>query len=260
MQCCALFLFCWQAITKEVSLSAPLIGVTVHRQHIPAIPVYQRVAEATIEALSSAGATPLLIPLGLPEAQLEALALRLDGILFSGGGDVQPQRYGSQAHPLVQNVDEDRDRLEYFLVRLAQRERIPIFGICRGLQVINVALGGTLYEDLRDQRPNTLRHDTDSEFPRDYLAHTVNIQPGSRLADILGTLAIEVNSLHHQGIRNLAPPLSASAWSPDGLVEAVELPGHPFGLAVQWHPECLQAHELMRRLFSAFTSAAREGR
>ena len=252
-------MFCWQALTKEVSLSAPLIGVTVHRQQTPAIPVYQRVAEATIESLSSAGAAPLMIPLGLPEIQLEALARRLDGILFSGGGDVQPQRYGSQAHPLVQNIDEDRDHMEIFLVRLAVREQIPFFGICRGLQVINVALGGTLYEDLADQRPDTLRHDTGSETPRDYLAHAVNIQPGSRLAGILGVRAIQVNSLHHQGIRDHAPPLSASAWSPDGLVEAIELPGHPFGLAVQWHPECLLDAPETRRLFAAFVAAAHPG-
>jgi putative glutamine amidotransferase len=252
-------LFYRQDLSKEVPLSAPLIGVTIHRQKTPAIPVYQRVAEASIESLSTAGAVPLLIPLGLTEAQLEALALRLDGILFSGGGDVQPQRYGSRAHPLVQNIDEDRDRLEIFLIKLAVRERIPFFGICRGLQVINVALGGTLYEDLADQRPNTLRHDYDTEYPRDYLAHAVSIQAGSRLAGILGAPAIEVNSLHHQGIRALAASLSACAWSPDGLVEAVELPDHPFGLAVQWHPECLQAYALMRRLFGAFISAAGGG-
>jgi len=233
-----------------------LIGVTVHRQKAPAVPVYQRVAEASVQSLSAAGAYPLLIPLGLSNAQLEEIAGRLDGILFSGGGDVQPQRYGSQVHPLVQNVDEDRDRLEIFLINLAVRERIPFFGICRGLQVINVALGGSLYEDLAEQRPETLRHDYDVAYPRDYLAHPVNIQPESRLAGIMGLPAIEVNSLHHQGIRSLAPSLTASAWAPDGLVEAVELHDHPFGLAVQWHPECLQEHGLMRQLFRTFTAAA----
>jgi putative glutamine amidotransferase len=233
-----------------------LIGVTVHRQKVPAIPVYQRVAEASVESLSLAGACPLLIPLGLSDAQLEEITARLDGILFSGGGDVQPQCYGSQAHPLVQNVDEDRDRLEIFLVNLAMRERIPFFGICRGLQVINVALGGSLYEDLVEQRPETQRHDYDVAYPRDYLAHPVSIQPESRLEGIIGLPAVEVNSLHHQGIRSLAPSLTASAWAPDGLVEAVELLDHPFGLAVQWHPECLRERKLMRRLFRTFTVAA----
>jgi putative glutamine amidotransferase len=133
---------------------------------------------------------------------------------------------------------------------------MPVFGICRGLQVINVALGGTLYEDLDDQFPNALKHDYYDDQPRDYLAHTIRVETDSRLARILGSSSTEVNSLHHQGIRRLAPSLRASAFAPDGLIEATELLEYPFGLAVQWHPECLQAYAPMRHLFQAFVDAA----
>ena len=241
-------------------MGSPLIGVTVHRQKSPSIPVYQRVGEASIESISAAGACPVMIPLGLAEEQLQALLPRLDGLLFTGGGDVQPERYNSHPHPLVQNVDEDRDQLEITLVDLAVRQQIPFFGICRGLQVINVALGGSLYEDLLEQRPGSMRHDFDEEFPRDHLAHPVSIQADTHLRAIIDTNDLDVNSLHHQGIQRLAPPLCASAHSPDGLVEAVEVANHPFGMAVQWHPECLPEHELMQRLFRAFVEAAGAGR
>jgi putative glutamine amidotransferase len=123
--------------------------------------------------------------------------------------------------------------------------------------VINVALGGSLYEDLGNQFPGALQHDNDLQYRRDYLAHPVSLVQGSRLSDILGVNELPVNSLHHQGIRRLAPALEATAHAPDGVIEGIELPQHPFGLAVQWHPECLQEHAPMRRLFQEFVSAAR---
>jgi putative glutamine amidotransferase len=237
-------------------LTSPLIGITTYRilsrYGYPVIGV----TEAYNQALSRAGAHPVLVPLGLPDDSLQGLLARLDGILFSGGGDVHPQRYGAQPHPLVDSVDEDRDRVEITLIQEVMARGIPFLGICRGLQVINVALGGSLYEDLLDQHPNALKHDRFPGEARDFLAHPVTINRDSQLLDILGSAEIEVNSLHHQGIRRLSPKLRATAHAPDGVIEAVEAPAHPFGLAVQWHPEWLQAHLAMRALFEKFVQAA----
>lgn len=242
---------------RWIRLSAPLIGVTTYRFKNQYDAPQLAVNEAYTAALSNAGALPLLIPLGLPEAQLSALLLRLDGVLFTGGGDVHPERYGNRVHPLVDGVDSDRDRVEIHLLQKMLENGRPFLGICRGLQVINVALGGSLYEDILDQRPNALRHQYFPEMRRDYLAHEVKVESSSRLAGILGEKILFVNSLHHQGIQRLAGGLQATAFAPDGVIEAFELPEHPFGLAVQWHPEALQAHAPMRRIFREFVQAAK---
>jgi putative glutamine amidotransferase len=126
--------------------------------------------------------------------------------------------------------------------------------------VINVARGGSLYEDITDQHPGALKHDCYPDWPRDHLAHEVDIEPDSQLAQVLGRSHERVNSLHHQAIRQVSPELRTTAHAPDGIIEAVELPGHPFGLAVQWHPECLQAYAPMRLLFQAFVNAASQYR
>jgi putative glutamine amidotransferase len=237
-------------------MSTPIIGVTTYSFTNNSGQPQFALNQAYVSSLVRAGACPVLVPSALPEDLLPALLSRLDGLLFSGGGDVQPERYGSQPHPLVSEVDEYRDNLEIDLVNRAVQAGLPFFGICRGLQVINVALGGSLYEDILDQRPGSLMHQNVSEHPRHYLAHSIQARPGSGLEQILGSPAGQVNSLHHQGIRDLAPGLTATAHAPDGIIEAIELPGYPFGLAVQWHPECLQAHPPMQALFRAFVLAA----
>jgi putative glutamine amidotransferase len=183
----------------------------------------------------------------------------LDGILFTGGGDLDPGSYRSEPHPSVDGVDPDRDRVELQLFDATVKAGIPFLGVCRGLQLVNVGLGGTLYEDILDQRPEAIRHNYHPHWPRTYLAHPVQIEAGSRLEDILGRPSAQVNSLHHQGIRQLAPGLTPTAHAPDGLIEAVELPEYRFGLAVQWHPEWLPPEAAMDELFEAFTSAASKG-
>jgi putative glutamine amidotransferase len=198
----------------------------------------------------------MMIPLVLTDEQIGVLLPSLDGILLSGGGDVEPQRYRAASTGKVKYVDPDRDRVEMALVEGALADGIPFLGICRGIQVLNVALGGTLFTDIADLLPNALKHDYFPNWPRDRLAHEVHVQPGSLLNEILAADTIQVNSLHHQGIDQLAPELEAVAHAPDGLVEAVVLPDHPFGLAVQWHPENLTAHAPFRALFRAFVAAA----
>jgi putative glutamine amidotransferase len=237
-------------------MSAPLIGLTSFRhpneQGHPLISIN----EAYVMAVASAGAAPLLIPLGLSEDSLDHILTRLDGIILTGGGDMQPDRYGSQPHPKLDGVDPDRDRVELYLARCGLAAKLPVLGICRGLQLINVALGGTLYEDILDQRPGALKHQYDPGWPRDYLAHPVSVEKDSRLAQILGTNEVQVNSLHHQGIRELTSSARSVAYAPDGLIEAIELRDYPYGLAVQWHPEWLPEHAAMRAIFADFVQAA----
>jgi putative glutamine amidotransferase len=238
-------------------MSKPLIGISTFRtrneQNLP----YLKLAEAYVQAVILAGGLPVLLPLGLTETDLSDLLDHLDGVLFSGGGDMDPACYGGQPHARVYDVDHERDALEVNLYQDLIRRQTPFLGICRGFQVLNVAMGGTLYEDIADQHEGALQHSTPSSYPRNYLAHSVRIDEASRLAKILGKPMIEVNSLHHQGVRQLAPALLATAYAPDGIIEGMELPGHPFGLAVQWHPEALQEHEPMRAIFHAFIEAAR---
>jgi putative glutamine amidotransferase len=234
----------------------PLIGVTTSRQpNRKGYPIIS-VMEAYVRALQRAGAAPVLIPMGLPQEALQAVLARLDGLLLTGGGDIHPERYGGAPHPQVEAVDAERDETELGIARRVAQSRLPFFGICRGAQVLNVALGGTIYEHILDQFPGALDHASPDERPRGFLAHPIRIDEGSRLADIIGSDSAQVNSLHHQAIRQLAPGLRAIAFAPDGVVEAVELPGHPFGLAVQWHPEWLQDHPPMQDLFRAFVQAA----
>jgi putative glutamine amidotransferase len=206
-----------------------------------------------------AGGTPILIPANLSQQHWQDLRTHLNGILLSGGADIDPARFHGVPHPRVYDIDPERDELEISLVHSAVENNWPLLGICRGLQVMNVALGGTLYTDIADQLSNTIRHDCALGFPRDYPAHTIKIESGSRLMEIIGDPEIRVNSLHHQGAKQLASTFKVTALSPDGLVEGIEIPDHQFALAVQWHPEEMQASAAMRRLFRAFVDAARDG-
>ncbi len=236
----------------------PLIGLTTTQIPRRLDPTIAGTNRPYVDAVTAAGGIPVLIPNALSEADLDLLLTRLDGVLFTGGYDVDPARYGHPSHPAVEGVDADRDRVEIHLVKALAHAGRPFFGICRGIQVINVALGGSLYEHLPEQLRGNL-HAENHARPRDFLAHSVGVEAGSRLAAILDCSSTEVNSLHHQGVHRLAEGLHASAIAPDGLVEAFELPGHPFGLAVQWHPEELQAYAAMRNLFEAFIHSCQPG-
>jgi putative glutamine amidotransferase len=236
-------------------MPSPLIGITTYRQtHQEGFTLFS-LAEAYVQAVSQAGGFPVLIPLGLPEIQLRGLFSRLDGLLFSGGGDVAPGFFGGEAHPAVDLVDTDRDRVEIELVREAIKHDMPFLGICRGIQVINVALGGTLYTHIPDQLAGAIHHPHIPGNSRGYLAHEVLIQPGSRLSEILGKPRLMVNSMHHQGIAILAPGFEPTVHATDGLIEGMERSNYNFGMAVQWHPEWLTAHAPMQALFRSFVEA-----
>jgi putative glutamine amidotransferase len=229
----------------------PLIGLTTSRMLNPLGDPAVGMNASYSNSITEAGGVPILIPLSLNNDDEDLLLSRLDGVLFTGGYDIDPRLYGNPFHPKAKGIDADRDRLEIHLVQAIIRLGKPFFGICRGCQVINVALGGTLYEDLSDQRPGDIQHDN-HHHPRNYLAHQVTIQSKSQLSGILGKKTVQVNSLHHQGVNRLANSLNAIAHAPDGLIEAIELSSYPFGMAVQWHPEELQEYQLMRGLFQAF--------
>lgn len=239
----------------------PLIGCTTYRKTAAQTPPISIMAlmPTYIEAIQQAGGIPLLIPLGLSDDDLCDVFEQIDGLLLPGGGDVAAQFYGSEHPELISDVDDDRDRVEIFLARLAVARQKPLLAICRGHQLLNVALGGTLYEDITTLIPAALRHDNYNLFPRDHLAHNVSVTPGSRLAaQFKGTADVRVNSLHHQGVRDLAPELTAAATAPDGLIESVEIPDHPYAIGVQWHPENLIDNDpLMLELFKGLTAAAR---
>jgi putative glutamine amidotransferase len=240
---------------KVNNMPYPLIGVTTSRIENKMGHDSHGIAEKYVQALSAAGGAPVLIPLGLPEAQLDRIFSVLDGILFTGGGDIHPRFFGEPLNEQVNMIDEDRDRVELALFQHARQENLPFFGICRGLQLVNVGMGGTLYTDIVAQNAQADRHAFYPDIPRDLLAHPVKISPGSRLHAILGVDQVQVNSLHHQGVSQPASGLQVTAVAPDGIVEALELPENPFGLLVQWHPEWLQAHAPMRTLFKAFVQA-----
>ena len=244
-------------------INRPLIGCATYRKtvdQVPPIEVYGLMPSYT-KAVLAAGGLPVLIPLGLSTEDLQALLPRLDAVLLPGGGDVEPSYYGgNDDDPTVRDVDILRDQCELFLIRHALKTEKPLLAICRGLQVFNVALGGSLWEDIGTQMPGAMRHDFFGKGQRDLLAHEVVVHPGSLLHNILGSDTIRVNSLHHQGIRALAPELFASAVAQDNLIEAVEVEGHPFALGVQWHPEnILQAEPRMKLLFQRFVAVAGNG-
>ncbi|NLE77530.1 MAG: gamma-glutamyl-gamma-aminobutyrate hydrolase family protein [Chloroflexi bacterium] len=210
-----------------------------------------------LRALTAAGAAPLCIPLEMESAALRSLFARLDGLLLAGGEDVHPAFYRQEPHPALGKVTAQRDHTELRLAALALEHCRPILGICRGIQLLNVASGGTLYQDLPAQRPEGAPHAFFyPNFARDHLSHTVALTLGSRLHGILTQATLPVNSMHHQGLHRLALGWRAVAHAPDGLVEAVEAPGHPFALGVQWHPEELTAHpDHGLKLFAAFVAA-----
>ncbi|HSV86216.1 MAG TPA: gamma-glutamyl-gamma-aminobutyrate hydrolase family protein [Levilinea sp.] len=237
-------------------MTAPLIGITMSHTRNHSGGFVNTLADAYVGAVAAAGGIPVLLPAGIPLADVRTLRSQLSGILLSGGSDVAPSRFGGYAHPRVYGVDEARDALEIELVHVAVQTGWPLLAICRGIQIFNVALGGTLFTHIADQLERPLEHDNGSTQPRDYLAHTVQIASGSLLEHILVTSETAVNSMHHQGIDQLSPCLQPAAFTSDGLIEGVELPRHPFALGVQWHPECMPESAQMKALFSAFVITA----
>jgi len=231
----------------------PLIGliplVDEGRESLWMLPGYMRGVEA-------AGGLPVMLPLTDDPEALRQLSAQCDGFLLTGGHDVSPGVYGAARLPACGACSPERDRMESALLALAMAADKPVLGICRGIQFINAALGGTLWQDLPTQRPSDVNHHQSP--PYDAPAHAVSILPDTPLARLLGAEALRVNSYHHQAVRDLAPALRPMAVSPDGLVEAVWHPGRHFLWAVQWHPEfAWQTDPGAMKIFGAFVEACR---
>lgn len=214
-----------------------------------------------IRALTAVGALPWMIPLVGDEAEtMRGIYDELDGVFLPGGADIDPANYGEERHARCDKGDPARDEVELMLVRWALAERKPVLGVCRGLQVVNLAAGGTLYQDLADQMPGSIKHDYfpfGGRYARDFLAHDVQVAERSKLAEIFGAGPLKVNSMHHQGIRSLGEQLVATAVATDGLVEGIESADDSYLVAVQWHPEVLADNcPRTRRLFESFVDAA----
>ncbi|MBI4631409.1 MAG: gamma-glutamyl-gamma-aminobutyrate hydrolase family protein, partial [Chloroflexi bacterium] len=229
----------------------PLISITTHPKSAPDRAVLDQLLEMIISSVERANGLPMIIPLGLSENTLRELYARCDGVLFSGGGDIDPTHYSATTHEKIDGVDAERDRVELMLAKWIADDDKPFFGICRGTQILNVALGGSLYRDI-SEHASASRHTYYPDFTFDLRPHEIKIEEDSTLAKVIGKPILSVNSLHHQACKDLAPQLVASARAPDGIIEAVEIAHHPFALAVLWHPECLPEDGVMRGLFEVF--------
>jgi putative glutamine amidotransferase len=249
------------------TISRPVIGITTQTLHSidgipPALPASWVMNQRYFLAATMVGAVPWMIPLLDDDPYtLREIYERLDGVLIPGGVDVDPGQYGEAVRKECGNLDPARDRVELQLVRWAIEEGKPVLGLCRGLQIINVARGGTLWQDLASQNGAFHKHDyfPTSGYERDHLAHDVQVVAGTKLSRLLEGSRVPVNSMHHQGIRELGDGLLVSATAPDGLIEAIETDAEAFVVGVQWHPEVFEmADPHTRHLFGGFIRAANE--
>jgi len=244
-------------------MSAPLIAVPVAEVTAESRALYA-VNAPYVAALRAAGAAPVLLPVCDPCDDLITCLAAVDGLLLSGGGDICPCFYGQLETPHIAGADRVRDVAEIALTQAALERGLPILGICRGVQLLAVAAGGSLHQDIRSAAPDALDHRYRPGNPRGRLAHEVRLQPDSLLARSLcvaGVAHVQVNSMHHQAVDALPPGYGVSAWAPDGVIEAIEANGggRRYALGVQWHPEELvPQHPQMASLFASFVRACRE--
>jgi putative glutamine amidotransferase len=211
------------------------------------------------QAILHAGGAPLIIPAAQDKESLASILGPVKGLILSGGPDIHPRRYGEEPLAGLGEVDEALDQMELLAATMAIEKNLPVLGICRGIQVLNVALGGTLYQDIASQVPESICHTPKTD--KAVNTHTVLLETGSRLQKITGKRKIWVNGKHHQAIKDLAPGLAATAHAQDGVVEAVELPAKRFVLGLQWHPEgTWREDSYSQKLFSAFVHTAAERR
>ena len=226
----------------------PLIGITTSGQLLTG---NFSLSSFYVEAVRLAGGVPVLIPAGEPN--LLTILESLNGLIFSGGGDIDPAIYNGVSHPTIYNVDPERDRSEISLAQLALATHIPILGICRGLEVLVVATGGSLYPHLPDKFGEVVVHRTDQMHS---IEHNVQISVQSRLAEIIGATEIAVVSWHHQAVSTVPLEWRVAARAADGVIEALEHQHHPWAIALQWHPELSIHNSLQQRILQAFVAAS----
>lgn len=213
-----------------------------------------------VRAIEDLGGIPIVLPLVADLDARRRLVTHIDGLLLTGSGpDLAPELYGERQRYKFRVMSQRRATFELEMAQLARAADLPLLGICGGMQALNVAFGGSLYQDIDSQRPEPLQHR--QTVPATQLTHAVKIAPKSLLHRIVQTKTLRVNSSHHQSVRDVASALTATAVAPDGVIEAIESPSQRFLLGIQWHPEFLfDRHERHRRLFQAFLEAARRRR
>jgi len=236
----------------------PLIACTAYRITLPINDqTGMALSAAYTQAIIDAGGIPLMVPLGLDSNAWLKIFNMVDGVMLPGGGDILPASYNRPVETQLRGADEDRDMFEIWMAQTAIEQKKPLLGICRGHQVMNVALGGTLWQDVPSELPSDTMHDTQGLPARSHISHTAIVDLNSRLGRTLQERKVHVNSIHHQAIQELGKGLTVTAVSPDEIIEGIELPDHPFAVGVQWHPEWLvQKDPIHRRLFASFMQAA----
>lgn len=238
--------------------SLPIIGITANHLFIDSgsYKGHQRVAvvQDYIKAIIKAGAVPLVLPTAAPANIIHQHLAIIDGLILSGGNDIQAHLFGEEPHRLTDECCPERDHYEITLAQLAAKQRKPILGICRGLQLLNVAFGGTLYQDLSLFSPNVHQHT--QKAPTYAASHSVDIIKGTMLHQVFGCDTVQTNSFHHQGIKALADGFVVNAKSKDGVIEGIEKMDESYMLGVQWHPEFMvEHHPSMLDLFHHFVKA-----
>jgi putative glutamine amidotransferase len=241
-------------------MKSPLIAVSTSVT-VDKYPERAYVNASYLDAIQQAGGVPVPVPPQLGSAARAEILSRVQGVLLTGGGDVDPARFDEAPHPTTSEVSTARDTLEIELTRWALGRRAPLLAVCRGLQVLNVALGGSLYQDIPSEPGSPLDHSQSSlqGKARHIPTHQVKVLEGSRLAGILGALEVDVNSFHHQAIKRLGQGLTDVAWAPDSIIEGVELgDADQFVVGVQWHPEELVTND--RAAFNLFAALVHRAR
>lgn len=225
----------------------PVIGLTTYGRRETN---EYRLPVLYIDAVRRAGGLPVLVPPDADEA--EGVCARLDGIIFSGGGDINPKSYNGIDHELIYNIDDERDAGEFKIAAVVLERQIPTLAICRGIQILNIQLGGTLHEHLSETYGEKILHRLP---PRVACKHYVDIVPETKLAGIIGQSEIEIVSWHHQALKDIAKDITVTARSSDGVIEGIEIDSHPWLVGVQWHPELSAADDILQqKLFNALVS------
>lgn len=228
---------------------APIIGITTYgRNELGQYHLFS----AYVESVRRAGGVPILLSPG--ETRSDRLIQAVDGLVFTGGGDIDPERYGGNFHETIYKIDPERDRFELTLAQQAMQADVPVLGICRGMQVLSVASGGQLLPHVPDTFGIGVLHREEQLTPT---RHPVELVTSSQLAAIIGLTEIDVVSWHHQAVTTVPPGWQVAAYAPDGLIEAVEHADHPWAIALQWHPEMSAADDPSQQaIFNAFVTAA----
>lgn len=243
-------------MSQQNDRSRPTIAINCdwleNRARVPALMIRMNYLTSIIQA----GGTPLVVPVVDDPALLESYLDRIAGLLLIGGRDISPARYGASAHPLTVPLPAMREEFDLRLVRTALDRGVPVMAICLGCQLLNVAMGGTLHQDVASAFPDSPLQHT-KKIGMSLVSHHVRIMKDTQLFQIIGKEEIETNSSHHQSVNQLGDGLVASAFAEDGVIEAVESTRYPFALGVQWHPEYLADQEDHVKLFQALVEAAR---